>query len=31
MKEFLKVGDTTYIIVGTAHVYEKASLKFEKP
>jgi len=27
MKEFLKVGDTTYIIVGTAHVYEKSVIE----
>ncbi len=27
MKEVLKVGDTTYIIVGTAHVYEKSVLE----
>lgn len=37
MKEFLKIGETTYIIVGTAHVYEKSvievreAIRDEKP
>jgi pheromone shutdown-related protein TraB len=37
MKEFLKVGDTNYIILGTAHVYEKSvievreAIREEKP
>jgi pheromone shutdown-related protein TraB len=37
MKEFLKIGETTYIFVGTAHVYEKSvievreAIRDEKP
>ena len=37
MKEFLKIGDTNYIILGTAHVYEKSvievreAIREEKP
>ena len=27
MKEFLKVGDTTYILIGTAHVYENSVIE----
>ena len=30
MKEFLKVGETTYVILGTAHVFEKSVIEVKE-